>query len=153
MYTSEQIDNYLQDFNNAALGRDLWTHEVHLMIATCYLAEYQSVEGAMNSFKPAIIRLNYANEVNNTGVSGFHESVTHFNLVAVEFFIRHQPDTNSLTDNVNAVINSDLGMSKFPFFFYSHEHLLSHESRKGWQEPDLRPMSDLSKLLQVGSGI
>jgi hypothetical protein len=74
-------------------------------------------------------------------------------LLSIEFFLYHQPDTFTLTEKVNAVIKSDLSLSKFPFFFYSHKLLNSYEARKGWIEPDLRPISDLSKLLMTGAGI
>ncbi len=152
MFNSEQIENYLVDFNDSALGRLVWTHDAHLLVAVCYLDQYKTVEASIEELRSAIIRLNNANEVANSGVSGYHESITRFMLEAISFFLYHQPETNSRTENVNAVLQSDLKLSKFPYFFYSHALLQSYESRKQWMEPDLRPMSDLSKLLQTGSG-
>lgn len=153
MFTSEQIENYLEDFNDGALSRDVWTHKAHLLVAVCYLEQYKTVEETVDAFRPSIIHLNNANDVANTGVSGYHETVTRFMLFAIEFFLYYQPDTFSLTEKVNAVLESELSLSKFPYFFYSHNLMHSFEARKGWIEPDLRPMSDLSKLLMSGAGI
>ena len=153
MFTSDQIANYYEDFNAGALSREVLTHKAHLLVGVCYLDEYKSVDAGLDAMRAALVKLNNANDVPNTGVSGYHETVTRFMLVSIEYFIYTLPDTFSLTERVNAVLDSELNLSKFPFFFYSHELLHSFEARQGWREPDLRPLSDLSKLLMSGSGI
>lgn len=153
MYTSEQIENYVEDFEAGALSRDVFNHDAHLLVAVSYIDKFNSVDQALDVMRTAIVSLNNANHVPNTGVSGYHETVTRFMLQAIEYFLYAQPETFNVTEKVNSVLASELSLSKFPFFFYSHELLHSFEARQGWVEPDLRPMSDLSKLLMTGSGI
>lgn len=153
MYTSEQIDNYVEDFEAGALSRDVFNHGAHLLVAVCYLDKFKDVDQSLDVMRTALVRLNNANEVPNTGVSGYHETVTRFMLLSIEYFLYTLPETFNVTEKVNAVLESELNFSKFPFFFYSHALIHSFEARQGWVEPDLRPMSDLSKLLMVGSGL
>ena len=153
MYTSEQIENYVEDFEAGALSRDVFTHEAHLLVAVSYVDKFNNVDQALDVMRTSLVRLNNANDVPNTGVSGYHETVTRFMLLSIEYFLYTLPETFNLTEKVNAVLESELSLSKFPFFFYSHDLLQSFEARQGWVEPDLRPLSDLSKLLMKGSGI
>ena len=153
MYTSEQIENYVEDFESGSLTRELLNHDAHLLVAVSYIDKYNNVDQSLDVMRTALVRLNNANEVPNTGVSGYHETVTRFMLLSIEYFLYTLPETFNLTEKVNAVLESELSLSKFPFFFYSHDLLQSFEARQGWVEPDLRPISDLSKLLMKGSGI
>lgn len=153
MYTSEQIDNYFEDFEASALSRDVFTHDAHLLVAVYYLNKFRDVDQSLEAMRAALVRLNNANDVPNTGVSGYHETVTRFMMLAIEYFLYTQPETFNLTEKVNAVLDSELNLSKFPFFFYSHALIHSFEARQGWVEPDLRPLSDLNKLLMIGSGL
>lgn len=153
MYTSEQIENYVEDFEAGALSREVFNHDAHLLVAVNYIDKFKNVDHALDVMRTAIVRLNNANDVANTGVSGYHETVTRFMLLSIEYFLYTLPETFNLTEKVNAVLESELSLSKFPFFFYSHDLMHSFEARQGWVEPDLRPLSDLSKLLMKGSGI
>ena len=78
MFTSEQIKNYFEDFIDSALSRAVWTHEAHLLVAVCCLDKYKTVTPSLDIMRSAIIKLNNANDVANTGVSGYHETVTRF---------------------------------------------------------------------------
>lgn len=153
VFTQEQIDNYVADVKNAALDRVAWTHNAHLLIGAAYLERYESLDAALDALRPAIINLNSANNVPNTGVSGYHETITRFFLHAIEALIITLPQSYTLTENVNAVVLSRLSDSKFAHYFYSHALLQSYISRRVWKAPNLRPMDELAKFMTNGAGV
>ncbi len=146
---SATIDALISDFEHSAVSRDRWTHIAHLVIAVVYLRKYASIDVALNALKPMILALNASNGVENTETNGYHHSVTKFMLIAVDMLMGNE----TLYEDVETVLASELRSGKFPFYFYSHQCLGSIECRKEWVNPDLRDIDMLPSMLAIKAGI
>jgi hypothetical protein len=151
--TNADVAAFAESWAMAKLDNNEWTHAAHLVVGTWFLHTEGDHLNALNAMRPRIFAYNKANGQVNSETDGYHETVTDFMLRAQDYVLDQLPDDTELIDKVNAVLASDLSYSKFPFFFYTHDHLLSVEARKGWVEPNLRPLSDFPKMIKVRAGI
>lgn len=126
-----------------AIGRGLvdrtlpkinWTHAAHFA-AALWLIETNS-----GSTMPALIRAyNESVGTANTDNSGYHETITQASLRAARTFRiarKHLP----LFQICNDLMASYVGRSDWLLIYWSREVLFSIEARRGWVEPDIRPL-------------
>lgn len=90
---------------------------------------------------PAIIRrFNESVGGVNDDSQGYHETITQVFLAGIRLYLARIPADLPLAAKVNGLLRSPEGRGDWPFGFYSRQRLLSVPARRGWMEPDLRPL-------------
>lgn len=85
--------------------------------------------------RSGIVSYNLAVGTENTGDSGYHETLTIFWLTVLNLFLKSQED-KSLLALCNEFLDSKLAINSLPFFFYDRERILSTNARARFQEPN-----------------
>jgi hypothetical protein len=141
----EEITALVRGFENCTLPFARWTHEAHLTVAIFFLSSLPTDE-ATEHIREGIQRYNLANGVIQTLQRGYHETITRFYIWAVRRYLADrwmaQPIA-SLLDLTNDLLASPYGDRRFPFEYYTRDHLMSWDARTGWAEPDRKPLEPL----------
>lgn len=119
------------------LPKPEWTHAAHFAAALWVLSRPQ-----LDAFAemPGLIRAyNEATGVPNTDSGGYHETITLASLRAARAHLAARPDA-SLSAALVELLAGALGRSDWPLAYWSRERLFSVEARRGWVEPNLKPL-------------
>jgi hypothetical protein len=128
-----------------------WTHEAHLRVGLWHLLRH-SPDVALDLLRERISRYNVACGVANTDSSGYHESITRFYVWLIARFVENA-DRNRPIDELADELVRDHGDRELPLRHWSKERLMSAEARRGWMQPDLRPLDGLAaRALGFDSG-
>lgn len=109
------------------LSKKDWTHESHLIVATCFLAQYEYAD-AICKIKSGIILLNKGHGTTNSGTGGYHETITIFYCKVIFTFLETQRE-KTLEELVNNFLNSRLAEKNLPFDFYDRQVLMTPNYR------------------------
>lgn len=121
------------------LPRAEWTHEAHL--AACLWIVHSRPEiDPERDLRAIISSYNVAIGGVNDDSQGYHETITQIYIAGVRAHLRDIGQI-TLTDAVNTLLASSRGQRRLPLVHYSHERLFSVEARRGFIDPDLRPLS------------
>jgi hypothetical protein len=121
-----------------SLPKPRWTHAAHFATALWLISCRQDLDASRAM--PGFIRAyNEATGVANTDTEGYHETITQASLRAARGFLL-QDRGRSLFETCNALMASPLGKSDWLFGYWSRTLLFSVEARRGWVEPDLKPL-------------
>lgn len=124
-----------------SLPKAQWTHAAHLT-ATLHLVRTR--DAGLERDMPGIIRTyNVAVGGVNDNTSGYHETITQAYLTAIRAFVATLPTGLGDGDAAARLLATPLGDKTWPLTFWSRERLFSVEARRGWVEPDLKPLSAL----------
>ncbi len=118
------------------LPKERWTHEAHFAAVVYLLRSYphRNLEVEL----PLIISsYNESQGGQNTDTSGYHETLTQFNLRLIRDFLRKAGKDVSLVEICNELVSSPVADREHPLKFYSRELLFSITARKQWVKPDL----------------
>ncbi|MDI3322219.1 hypothetical protein [Pinibacter soli] len=134
-YSSEQeIQHLVEQFNNKTLPKSEWTHAAHLTVGLWHVHNF-ALDEAICRMRSRIISYNLAIGTENTGDSGYHETLTIFWLTVLNHFLKLQ-EGKSLLTLCNELLDSKLAVNSLPFFFYDRERILSTNARARFQEPN-----------------
>lgn len=137
VYTEADIEELVQAFIQRNLPKSAWTHAAHLIVALWHLTQY-SVDEATCLLRARIIHYNEAVGTENSGNSGYHETLTLFWIwVITEYLAKQEGDLEEL---VNAFIRSKYADRQLAIRFYNKSTIFSSGARARWVEPDLRPL-------------
>jgi hypothetical protein len=138
---------FTTDAEIAAIGRGVielslpkprWTHAAHFATALWLISSRQELDASRTM--PGFIRAyNEATGVANTDTDGYHETITQASLRAARAFLL-QNAGQRLFETCNALMASPLGRSDWLLVYWSRTLLFSVEARRGWVEPDLKPL-------------
>lgn len=131
-------DRLAAGFRDLTLPKAEWTHEGHLKVGLWFLLRYPP-DVAMALLRDGIRRYNVATGVPNTDTGGYHETVTRFYVTVIGKFVASAERTRP-TDELAAELVGEFGDRELPFRYWSREVLGSTAARRGWVEPDLRPL-------------
>jgi hypothetical protein len=134
-----EIEDLVRDFREKRLPLSRWSHQAHLTVGIWYLSRMPA-KAAMPLIRDGIWHYNESQGVINTGVRGYHETITRFYIWSIGKYLASADGSRSLLDLTNGLLTSAFGAKEFPFRFYSRERLLSVEARRFWVEPDLATM-------------
>ena len=120
------------------LPRPDWTHEAHLAACLYLLVERPDID--VDARIGAIISGDNASVGGvNDDTQGYHDTITHTYVAGVRAFLRDAPP-GDLSDQVNALLASEVGARDWPLRFYSPDRLFSVAARRGFVAPDLAPL-------------
>ncbi len=133
--SSEDFDNFANEFQNCTLPKNKWTHEAHFVIALWLILRH-GLEAAKSLARDGIKKYNEATGVANTELNGYHETITMLYLTAVNNFVKDF-DTNDEINILSALLKSEIIAREYPLQFYTAQVLFSKEARLNWVQPDL----------------
>lgn len=116
-----------------------WTHEAHLA-ACAWLVKGRPDIVPERDLPRLIARYNEATGGVNDDSQGYHETLTQFYIAVVRAHVAEAGESARLVDVVNALLQSPRGARSYPLRFYSRERLFSVTARRGFVQPDLRPL-------------
>jgi hypothetical protein len=122
-----------------SLPRPDWTHEAHLAACLYLLRERPEID--LPAELPGIIAgYNVAVGGVNSDSEGYHETITQAYIRVIRGFLAGRPADEPLVAAVNALLASPLGRRDHLLGHWSKPALFSVAARRGWVEPDLRPL-------------
>src|SRR5688572_3883214 len=133
--SDEEVEGVVRGFESCELPPSEFNHREHLVVALFYLTR-ESDAAALERIRANIARYAAAHGVNP---SLYHETITVFWLRRVRGFVARGDSGRGLAEMANEVL-SGCGPSRLVFEYYSEELVGSDEARRGWVEPDLRPL-------------
>jgi hypothetical protein len=141
LFTSDEaVRHVARGLLVCTLPRAEWTHEAHLGACACLLLEHPDFVAERDL--PGTIRAyNLAVGGVNDDTQGYHETITQFSIAAVKAHLATDRD-GLLAERVNRLLASERGLRDYPLRFWSRDLLFSRDARRGWVEPDLRPLSE-----------
>jgi hypothetical protein len=137
--TEGQLEDLVVRFRATSLSKAEWTHAAHLAVGAWHVRRL-GPEAAIEELRAAIRRLNDSHGTANTDTGGYHESVTRAYVVLIGDFLEGRPGV-ALADAVRDLLASPLASRSVLLHFYRRETLFTPAARRGWVEPDLRPLA------------
>lgn len=129
----------LEDFELCKITPSAWTHETHLRVGILHLHKFGFLEGLCR-LRSGIIILNKSQQVQNTGRSGYHETLTVFWCRLIWLVIERDAKRSS-AEVQDLFLQSGLADKQVPLYFYSETRLNSVEARVLFLEPDLQELN------------
>jgi hypothetical protein len=129
-------------FRDRSLPRREWTHEAHLAVGAWHV-HHLGPERALDALREGIRRLNDAHGTPNTDYGGYHETITRAYIAWLAVLLADRDPAAPLADAVHAVLSGPVAARDALLSFYSKAHLMSVDARRGWVEPDLRPLPSI----------
>ena len=133
--SDREVEEVVRGFESCELPPAEFNHREHLIVALLYLLREPDAE-ALGRIRAGIARYAAAHGVNP---SLYHETITVFWLRRVRAFIARAGEGAGLAALANEV-SRECGPSRLVFDYYSKELVDSDAARRGWVEPDLRPL-------------
>jgi hypothetical protein len=137
MFTDDEIERIGRGVAERSLPKPEWTHAAHFAAAVWLLGR-----PGVDAFAamPGLIRAyNEATGVANTDSEGYHETITLASLRAARAWLAARPAEPPSTA-LAGLLASPFGRSDWPLGYWSKPRLFSVEARRGWVDPDLRPL-------------
>jgi hypothetical protein len=133
--TDEEVETVVRRFESCELPPADFNHREHLLVALCYLLRM----GEAEALERVRTRINLYVGAHGIDPSLYHETVTVFWLNRVRAYIGRADARLGLAAMTNA-LTAECGRSRLIFDYYSKELIDSDAARRGWVEPDLRPL-------------
>ena len=132
---------FLAAFEAAAISSDEWTHRDHIRMAFLYLRDHPW-DAALEKIRTGIQRLNRANAVEETPVSGYHETVTVAWARVVATQLQHHGPVDDF--ETFAAANPHLLTKTLLRLYYTRARILTADAKATFVEPDLAPLPGVS---------
>ena len=132
-----EIERIGRGLLDRSLPKPEWTHAGHFA-AACWLLR-QPLHDALREMPGLIRRYNEATGVANTDSGGYHETITLGSLRAARAWLALRPDA-TLHQALEELLASEYGRPDWLLAYWSKPLLFSVAARRGWVEPDLRPL-------------
>lgn len=137
-YADEDIATLARRLLDRTLPKDQWTHAAHL---TATLRLVRTRNQGLEQDLPGIIRAyNVAVGGVNDDHNGYHETITQAYLAAIRAFDAALPTGVPDAEAAARLLATPMGDKTWPLTHWSRERLFSVEARRGWVEPDLKPL-------------
>jgi hypothetical protein len=137
-YTDEDVAELAARLLDHSLPKAQWTHAAH-MVATLRLVRTRN-EGLERDMPRIIQTYNVAVGGVNDDHNGYHETITQAYLAAIRAFVAALPAGISDGEAAARLLATPMGDKAWPLSFWSRERLFSVAARRGWVEPDLKPL-------------
>jgi hypothetical protein len=138
-YSEQQLTETVQGFLDRTLDKSKWTHDAHIVTAIWHLMKFDK-DDALCRLRSGIISYNLSLGGENTGQSGYHETITIFWWEVIAQFLLQQGG-HSFIDASIEFLRSPMADKNYPFSFYTKEKLLSPAARAKFMKPDLKEIN------------
>ncbi|MBC7931579.1 MAG: hypothetical protein H7Z38_13550 [Rubrivivax sp.] len=130
-----EVEEVVLRFESCEFPPDDFNHRPHLTVALCYLLRSSDTDALGR------LRMNLARYIKAHGITPtlYHETITAFWLKRVRGFIERAGASRPLAELANE-LSDECSDSRLVFQYYSKELIDSESARRGWVEPDLRPL-------------
>jgi hypothetical protein len=132
-YTEDKILELVEKFETRKLLKEDWTHHAHLTVAVWHIKNYDLYE-AICRLKSGIILLNSFHQTENTGMGGYHETITIFWATIIHIYLSMYKEL-SLEELVNSFLKSNLSDKNIVFKFYDRNNLMTPKLRAIYEMP------------------
>jgi hypothetical protein len=137
-FTDEQVARLAERLLDHSLPKAQWTHAAHL---TATLRLVRTRDAGLERDMPGIIQTyNIAVGGVNDDHNGYHETITQAYLTAIRAFAATLPAEVGDGEAAARLLATPMGDKAWPLGFWSRERLFSVAARRGWVEPDLKPL-------------
>lgn len=137
-YTDAEVAALAEGLLDHSLPKARWTHAAHLA-ATLRLVRTR--DAGLERDMPGIIQTyNVAAGGVNDDHNGYHETITQAYLTAIRAFAATLPAGMGDGEAAARLLATPMGDKAWPLTFWSRERLFSVQARRGWVEPDLKPL-------------
>lgn len=137
-YADAEIAALAERLLDRTLPKEAWTHAAHL---TATLRLVRTRDAGLERDLPGIIRAyNVAVGGVNDDHNGYHETITQAYLAAIRAFEAALPAGLSDAEAAARLLATPMGDKAWPLTHWSRERLFSVEARRGWADPDLKPL-------------
>jgi len=133
--SEEEFEDVVNRFESCALSPDEFNHRPHLMVALSYALRFPEDE-ALARMRQSILRFIAHHEI---PPDVYHETLTVFWVRRVRAFVAGGGGGRALLESANALAK-ECGDSRLVYEYFSKELIDSDAARKGWVEPDLKPL-------------
>ena len=133
--TDEEVEEVVRRFESCELPPADFNHREHLLVALCYLLRMSEAD-ALERFRA---RVNAYVAAHGVDPNLYHETITLFWLKRARAYVERAGPGPGLAETANALA-AECGRSRLVFDYYSKELIDSEAARRGWVEPDLRPL-------------
>ena len=133
--TDEEVLEVVRRFESCELPTADFNHREHLLVALCYLLRM----GDADALSRLRARIGTYAAAHGVGPGLYHETVTVFWLKRVRAYLGRAGAGLGLAEMTNALA-AECGSSRLVFDYYSKGLIDSEAARRGWVEPDLRPL-------------
>src|SRR5579863_3895019 len=140
-----EILEIVEGFRRRDLPQPRWTHQAHLTAGLWHVLN-RPADLVLGELRRGIIAYNEAVGTVNDDVGGYHETITAFYVWAIRRFVEETAKASPFLAFTNALLASPYAAKAFPFEYYSRACLLSVAARRGWLEPDLKPLSQTTAV-------
>jgi hypothetical protein len=132
----EEVKEVVRGFESCELPPSDFNHKEHLIVALCYLLG-STDEAALERIRGGLARYIGAH---NITPSLYHETLTVFWLKRVRAYVVRSMDTGRTLVELANGLAEECGDSRLIYAYYSKELIDSDGARRGWTEPDLKPL-------------
>jgi hypothetical protein len=137
-YTDDDIAALAERLLDRTLPKAQWTHAAHL---TATLRLVRTRDAGLERDLPGIIRAyNVAVGGVNDDQNGYHETITQAYLAAIRAFVAGLPGETRDAEAAARLLATPMGDKAWPLTHWSRERLFSAAARRGWVDPDLKPL-------------
>ena len=131
-----EVEEVARKFESGELAPDDFKHREHLVVALLYLLRHtpEEAHGRMREGIHAFLRAH-----GEDPAPVYHETLTVFWMRRVRAFIERAGRGRPAFELANELAE-ECGDARLVFGYYSKELIDTNEARKGWVEPDLKPL-------------
>ncbi|HEX8290526.1 MAG TPA: hypothetical protein VF570_02145 [Pyrinomonadaceae bacterium] len=133
--TDKEVEEVVRRFESCELPPADFNHREHLLVALSYLLRM----GEVDALERLRARINAYAAAHGVSPNLYHETITAFWLKRVRAYVERADAGLGLAGMTNALA-AECGRSRLVFDYYSKELIDSEAARRGWVEPDLRPL-------------
>ena len=137
--TEAEIYELVQSFEACTFPLGCWNHREHLTVAVWYLRRLPP-EKAIDRMRLGIRRFNTRHGVQVTQESGYHETLTVFLVRKISMILKRLDPNAPLPAVIEQVCRKLSDWRAVVREHYSRARIMSWEARRGWMEPDLKPV-------------
>ncbi len=118
-----------------------WTNDAHWAVAFDLVMNHPGFD-APRDMPEAISAYNVASGIQNTGTSGYHETITQAALVMVRHALETGEPGRRTFEAVNELMASPTGKPDWLLAHWSRDVLMSAAARRSYVPPDLKPLPE-----------
>ena len=134
--TEDEIDVFLQGFEECTLPKERWTHGAHLLTGACYVWALGR-EAGLTKMRNCVRCYNLAVGGQNTESSGYHETITVMWIRLIDGLWQEARPMERAKFARLAVEKFEPMRAVFRDY-YGFDVVGSREARLGWVAPDLK---------------